>query len=101
MKWKDLKQYLVLDGEEQDLKLHGFVSWVVKDEFMIRVQSDWDGNYWTANYFQIYEDVEDGVTSQSLVVQLDGLPEDPFSRVVGVDADEMELPVEVYTLLIK
>lgn len=98
MKFKDLRQYIVRDenpeiSEEEMLRSYHYVSFFRRSDIMLEVPSPrGDGESLSGTYIQLIEDNE----GKAIVIQLEGLPEDPFSVTVEGNFDETEVDVAVY-----
>lgn len=94
MLWKDLLTYLKRDDFGETLEDTGFISYTIRNGYVIEFQTTRDDQWYKATYVQQIAIPEDGSTEVDLVVQLEGLPEDPFSMPLAPDT---EYPVRIYS----
>jgi len=102
MKWTELQRYLLRNDSSEVLEETGYVSYVPAPNVLIRMQSDRDDHIYTATYFQVIPADDDAPAT--LVIQLEGMPEDPSSHLlIGDTLDTFEsadLYVELYNTVV-
>ena len=104
MKWGAIKSYMQRADNTEDMEQTGYLSYIPSENILIQIRSQTDNVMHTAEYFQIIQGDEN--TPYVLVVQLEGLPEDPntyeMTTVNVMDVEHITFPddediyVEIY-----
>lgn len=101
MLFNNLRQYLIRDemshvSEEEMLREHHYVSFYCQPNIMLEVASPrGDGEWLRGTYIQLIRD-DDG---EAIVIQLEGLPDDPYSKIVVHGFENTDVDVKVYRLI--
>ncbi len=95
MKLKHLKAYLEQEESDASLDRDGFVSFLFTEGYLFQFKSDRDNCWYTGTLVQFWRDEDEDEDHIVLIVQLEGLPEDPFNLLVGHD-DDIDVPVRVF-----
>ncbi len=90
MLFEQLRDYLEYESHDTN-----WISFTVKNDYMIQIKSTRDNCWYTGNYIQLIEDSY-GI---AVVIQLEGLPEDPYSSAVVPSVNNVEIPVRIYKLI--
>ena len=96
MLWKHLKKYLTTD-EDTVLEDHGYLSFYIHPEYMILIRSTIDDKMHTAQQVQVCRDEE--YNEDVICIQLEGLPEEPYRKLVTRSLDETDVVAEVYSIV--
>ena len=94
MKWNTIKQFCVQENSEADFDSDGYIGYLPKPGLLMQCQATRDNQWYTISYIQICHDPETG--DDDFVIQLEGLPEDPFNTTAEQDWDDTDISIKMF-----
>ena len=99
MRWKDLLLYLDYDSMEFATDGgYSYIALVPNDQHVILIQAQHDDDWYRATYVQMSrfnDDDNPDVWIEEIIIQLEGLPEDPSNFPVDTFIG-LDIPAQVY-----
>lgn len=95
VKWRELRAHISQEEDDASMERDGYISFVINDGTIIQTVADRDNDWYTATYIQVCKN-DEADEPDIIVIQLEGLPENPTNMLVDGSLSETDIPIKVF-----